>query len=236
MTEKEWLTATDPTPMLEFLRGKASDRKLRLTGCGCARQHMQLHLAERLMMLVAIAELVADGLAEQARLIALLEELKNVLNGDATQDVHLGVSGIAFSVGHPPSLCRHFEQAFDWMAAGVAWSVTPLTVDDSEGWGNPSDPRWRAVWADELKQQIRITHDIFGNPFCPTTVCPSWLTSTVVALAEGIYQERAFDRLPILADALQDAGCDNDDMLNHCRSEGSHCRGCWVVDLLTGRK
>jgi hypothetical protein len=68
------------------------------------------------------------------------------------------------------------------------------------------------------------------------TADPSWLTSTVVALAEGIHQERAFDRLPILADALQDAGCDNDDILNHCRQPGEHVRGCWVVDLLTGRR
>jgi hypothetical protein len=78
--------------------------------------------------------------------------------------------------------------------------------------------------------------DIFGNPFRPVAVDPSWLTETVVALAEGIYQERAFDRMPILADALEDAGCDDADVLNHCRQPGEHVRGCWVVDLLTGRK
>ncbi len=47
--------------------------------------------------------------------------------------------------------------------------------------------------------------------------------------------DRAFDRMPILADALQDAGCDNLNILNHCRQPGEHVRGCWVVDLLTGR-
>jgi hypothetical protein len=77
---------------------------------------------------------------------------------------------------------------------------------------------------------------IFGNPFRPAALDPSWLTETVVALATGIYQERAFDRMPILADALEDAGCDNADILNHCRQPGEHVRGCWVVDLLTGRK
>jgi hypothetical protein len=80
-----------------------------------------------------------------------------------------------------------------------------------------------------------LLRDIFGNPFRPVSVEPSWLTSTVVALAEGIYQERAFDRLPILADALMDAGCDNADVLGHCRGDGPHVRGCWVVDMLTGR-
>ncbi|MBP3961028.1 hypothetical protein J8F10_37890 [Gemmata sp. G18] len=83
--------------------------------------------------------------------------------------------------------------------------------------------------------QIALLHDIFGNPFHPVSLDPSWLTSTVVALAEGIYQGRTFDRMPILADALQDAGCDNDDILTHCRDVGSHVRGCWVVDLILGK-
>jgi hypothetical protein len=61
---------------------------------------------------------------------------------------------------------------------------------------------------------------------------PSLLTSTVISLANSIYEERAFDRMPILADALQDAGCDNEDILNHCRQPGEHTGGCWVVDLL----
>jgi hypothetical protein len=65
---------------------------------------------------------------------------------------------------------------------------------------------------------------------------PSWLTSTIVFLAQAIYDDRAFDRLPILADALEDAGCTNADILEHCRQPGEHGRGCWVVNLLTGRE
>jgi hypothetical protein len=68
------------------------------------------------------------------------------------------------------------------------------------------------------------------------TVDPTWLTSTVVSLATAIYGDRAFDRLPILADALEDAGCDNADIFNHCRQPGEHIRGCFVVDLLLGKK
>jgi hypothetical protein len=67
------------------------------------------------------------------------------------------------------------------------------------------------------------------------TLDPNWRTSTVLALAQGIYDERAFDRLPILADALEDAGCDNEEMLAHCRGAGPHARGCWVVDLVLGK-
>jgi len=76
---------------------------------------------------------------------------------------------------------------------------------------------------------------IFDNPFRPVAVDPSWLAFDAAALATGIYADRAFDRMPILADALQDAGCDNANILNHCRSDGPHVRGCWVVDLLLGK-
>ncbi|MBN9121064.1 MAG: hypothetical protein J0I06_18250 [Planctomycetes bacterium] len=75
---------------------------------------------------------------------------------------------------------------------------------------------------------------MFGNPFRPVAFDPAWLTSTVIALAAGIYEDKAFDRMPILADALQDAGCDSTDILNHCRGSGPHVRGCWVVDLILG--
>ena len=80
-----------------------------------------------------------------------------------------------------------------------------------------------------------LLRDIVGNPFRPFSVDPAWLTSTVVTLATGIYEQRAFDRMPILADALQDAGCEDADILNHCRGGGPHVRGCWVVDLLLGK-
>jgi hypothetical protein len=94
--------------------------------------------------------------------------------------------------------------------------------------------RYAAYRAEQAMHSL-LVEDIFGNPFRPAAVDPSWLTSTVVALARGIYEERAFDRMPILADALQDAGCDNDDVLNHCRGPGPHVRGCWVVDLVLGK-
>ncbi|AMV27276.1 hypothetical protein VT84_22935 [Gemmata sp. SH-PL17] len=84
-------------------------------------------------------------------------------------------------------------------------------------------------------QQATLLREILGNPFRPIVVNPSWLTSNVVALATGIYAGKAFDRMPILADALQDAGCDNEDIMNHCRQPGEHVRDCWVVDLLLGK-
>jgi hypothetical protein len=75
---------------------------------------------------------------------------------------------------------------------------------------------------------------VLGNPFRPTAVDPRWRTTDVLGLARGIDEDRAFDRLPILADALTDAGCDHEEVLAHCRSPGPHVRGCWVVDLVLG--
>jgi hypothetical protein len=81
----------------------------------------------------------------------------------------------------------------------------------------------------------QLIREIFGNPFRPVTLEPSWLTSTVVSLARQIYESRDFSAMPILADALQDAGCDNENILNHCRGGSGHVRGCFVVDLLLGK-
>ncbi|MBN9117896.1 MAG: hypothetical protein J0I06_01800 [Planctomycetes bacterium] len=78
--------------------------------------------------------------------------------------------------------------------------------------------------------------DIFGNPFRPLTFSPSWRTGTALSLARQMYESRDFSAMPILADALQDAGCDSDDILDHCRAaNATHVRGCWVVDLVLNK-
>ena len=83
--------------------------------------------------------------------------------------------------------------------------------------------------------QCRIIRDVFGNPFRPVAFSPEWRTDTAVSLARGMYETRDFSAMPILADALQDAGCDSDDVLYHCRdANAAHVRGCWAVDLVLG--
>jgi hypothetical protein len=96
-------------------------------------------------------------------------------------------------------------------------------------------PAYVQALATEQRSQCSLLRDIFGNPVRATSIKGEWLTSDAVALASGIYRGKAFDRLPILADALQDAGCDSAEMLGHCRGPGPHVRGCWVVDLLLGK-
>ncbi|MBM3979410.1 MAG: hypothetical protein FJ304_03850 [Planctomycetes bacterium] len=88
---------------------------------------------------------------------------------------------------------------------------------------------------DRARQAVFL-RDIFGNPFRPVAFAPEWRTDTAIALARTMYEAREFSAMPILADALQDAGCDSDDILNHCRdARATHVRGCWVVDLVLGK-
>jgi len=91
----------------------------------------------------------------------------------------------------------------------------------------------------EASDEAQLIRDIFGNPFRHSIIDRDWVAwndGTVRRIAQAIYDERAFERMPILTDALEDAGCDNAYILNHCREPGEHVRGCWVVDLLLGKQ
>jgi hypothetical protein len=116
----------------------------------------------------------------------------------------------------------------------AAWAA--MTVSRNDG----SEQYWRMIeWIERSFRSLDVLtpcRDIFGNPFRPVAFADSWRSETVVALAAGIYAERAFDRMPILADALEEAGCDHADVLSHCRGPGPHVRGCWVVDGLLGKE
>ena len=79
-----------------------------------------------------------------------------------------------------------------------------------------------------------LVWDVAGNPFRPVAFAPAWRTATVLALARRMYETREFSAMPILADALQDAGCHDDDVLSHCTAGGVHVRGCWVIDGVLG--
>jgi hypothetical protein len=89
--------------------------------------------------------------------------------------------------------------------------------------------------ADELGKQAALLRDIFGDPYNPVTFDTSWRTEAVIDLARGVYESRDFAPMPVLADALEDAGCADPDILAHCRGPGPHVRGCWVVDLVLGK-
>jgi hypothetical protein len=115
------------------------------------------------------------------------------------------------------------------------WAVA-LCKDRVRDWATEM---WWARSVLEDAYRVVLLHDIFGNPFRQVAAASSWLAwndRTVTKLAQASYDERRFKSLPILADALEDAGCDNADILAHCRDPGPHVRGCWVVDLLLAKE
>jgi len=247
MTEAEWLASTEPDDLLEFLRDRASDRQFRLFMCACCRRFLpfmprkpahDLRLCEKY---VAYGEQFAEGLITWEEMEAALDEQEwaNVshdgyLAALATrQAIYREIAGCTRPMLRGRNLIAHPASSASEYSRTV---MGRLQVNNKTAKGSTPTAKKRMATIAEKRYQIQLLHDLFGNPFRPVAVSPSWLTTTVVALAAGIYEEKAFDRLPILADALQDAGCDNEDSLNHCRQPNPHVRGCWVIDLLTGRE
>lgn len=96
-------------------------------------------------------------------------------------------------------------------------------------------PEWYEVGNDDRPDpRPALIRDVFGYPYAPVSVEAGWRTDTVAALAEGVAADGAYGRLPVLADALEEAGCDEQRLLTHCRAEGPHVRGCWAVDAVRG--
>ena len=126
-------------------------------------------------------------------------------------------------------VCRFEESAgYRFMAADMAYRVLC-----NDGWYGVE---WTIGNWSEPNKEVSVVHDIFGNPFRPVAFDYARLTPKVTILAQTIYADRAFDKIPALADALQEAGCTNEVMLSHCRGPGPHFKGCWVVDLVLGRE
>jgi hypothetical protein len=205
MTEAEWLACTDPLLLLRCLTGPADGVPGRS--------------GPRKLWLFAVAcgwqnrKKKADG-----RYRHLLKVLGKYADG---QEGARELTAAFKAAGYGPDPLARSKLGHDPLsfAFGEAADVTP-----------PSGHH--ALLAS-------LFRDIFGNPFRPLpTVSAEWLArndGTVPKLARGIYEERAFDRMPILADALEEAGCEGAEILAHCRQPGEHVRGCWVIDLLTGR-
>jgi hypothetical protein len=210
MTEAEWLTCTDPEPMLEFLRGKASERKLRLFACACTRLLWDRLPAGVMRDAVEAGERHADGLPWEEECQRLVHQLYTlVVQGwlkDQTEETIFAWRGAVTSVSHWVGLSRI-----------------------------PGNPTWREHSKATGRQQPGLLRDIFGNPFRPAAFNPAWRTPDVVTLAGHVYYDRAFGELPTLADALEEARCTDVELLGHLRGPGPHVRGCWAVDLILAK-
>ena len=230
MTEEQWQTCSDPQKMLDFLRGKASDRKLRLFVCACCRHIWHKLTDKQSRRAVEVAERLADGQADPAEVAVARTEIEELRRGQEQQwseDAQWSEATLLYGyMDQWPCILAE---------SSVAKDVTTKWVNLA-GSVAPTDEAMRAEWA----AQAALLRDIFGNPFrSPPPLPPAvlaWNDGTIHRLAQAIYEERAFDRLPVLADALEEAGCHDPDILAHCRQPGEHVRGCWVVDLLLGKE
>jgi hypothetical protein len=221
MTEAEWLSCTDPEVMLKLLRGRASDRKVRLFAVACLRRIRHLLDHPDSIWSLEVAERCAEGTATR-------EELRTAAE-------------LAMWAGDDASWHSMQDAVADWAAAEACKDLPPAAA-----MGVLSEVR--RVYAEddvqrgvEVRAQCDLRRDIFGNPFRPPpTITPSvlaWNDGIVPRLAAGIYESREFtqESVGVLADALEEAGVTDVAVLEHLRGPGPHVRGCWVVDLVLGK-
>jgi hypothetical protein len=240
MTKAEWLACTDPQKMLEFLRGRASERKLRLFACACCRRVWRLLTDARSRKAVEVAERFAlGGVSEEERERALLMACDAFQEADENDPSAEPAADITASLLCPSTADASHPKPFDAQEISVAAAELVAIEGSSPANEDPTGSKWERIRAGERAVQCHLLIDIIGNPFRPVSVDPSWLTPAVVKQAKAIYRKRAFDRLFILSTDLEGAGCTNARcaaILEHCRAPGLHMRGCWVVDLLLGKE
>lgn len=215
-------------------RRALNERKLRLFGCACCRLLWPNLTHPSSRAAVEAAERYADGANTEDELIAA---------GEAAEGI-LPKGRIVVPHAEDPRRAEYLRLAPAWAAGSVVRS-------EGDGWPystHVNDIIEKVMEATEyepftLNREVTeaalcaFLRDIFGNPFRPAVFSPSWRTDTAVALARTMYDSRDFSAMPILADALQDAGCGNTDVLNHCRDANQvHVKGCWVVDLVLGKE
>jgi hypothetical protein len=250
VTEAEWDCCTEPGAMLTFLRRQAvwlvdlvpserqdaqrrhlmaivGDRKRYLFACACCHHLCPALPNEGCRQALRVAELFADGLADGEMLVTALAAVRATVEGEASE----------YFVSNAERTAAQFARA----AAGAVRHAAALDVDAAR-----EESAVAGVWAglasslaDAESQQAMLLRDIVGSPFRPQSPAdPAWLgwnDGSVGRLAGSIYDARAFDHMPILADTLEDAGCTDAELLGHLRSPGQHVRGCWAVDLVLGK-
>jgi hypothetical protein len=240
MTEAEWDACADPTPMLEFQRGKASARQLRLYCCACYRRVRggRLHRGwdPVIPAILDRAERYADGQATGVELYEAHEAAE-------TPAWDLFDANDAFLRRHSNAIlfgiCAGADATLGYKFASDIHQAILRTYQSFVEAHARVGAEAELIGADEGSAQADLLRCIFGNPFRPVALDTAWLSwndDTVRKMAAAIYEERRFADLPVLADALEDAGCADAAILAHCRGPGEHVRGCWVVDLLTGRE
>jgi hypothetical protein len=225
MTEAEWMTSCNFPELLAVFRKNTGERKKFLFACACCRCVWHL-LPDDCRRLVDTVERYADGLASASELVSLMDGF------DPHEQNFQALAGGSQAAQAVSSL------GWRWRFRRFAASYGDLMVDQVSR--SAAEALAKSVpWADARQAEAELLRDIVGIPFRPALPLPrfvlAWNDGTVFRIAQGTYEEWASGRLPILADALLDAGCDNEELIGHCRSAGPHVRGCWAVDLVLGK-
>jgi hypothetical protein len=252
--------------MLEFLRGKASDRKLRLFACACCRATWRFLTDERSRQAVEVGARFADGetdLAELATARAAAEAARTAASAaadDAVRAMNHGdvvyyaslratsfAAGAAVGCATDPAWRAAASAAENLIRAASTQGVTNLEAV-WWGWDDPDVAAEQAAVETGARNSLcALIRDLFGNPFVASPPIPpavlTWSDGTVPRIAQAVHDGRRMPegtldtgRLAILADALLDAGCEDEDLIAHCRSEGPHYRGCWALDAVLGKE
>jgi hypothetical protein len=242
MTEAEWLASTEPGPMLEFVRGKATDRQLILYNVAICRRIWRFISDTRLQKGVETAERFAEGTATNKECSETITDLRKVPQSGFSvlmAPPHSSVQAFGPARGAATSTALgHLDMIR--VAAGVARSALAAGIFLSGDLDpNDLDNAWKLGWAAEQRTQACLLREILGPlPFRQLRFQVP-VPMRVIRLAKSIYDERPMPqgtlvvgRLLMLADALLECGCRDEEVQAHCRSEGPHVRGCWAVDLI----
>jgi hypothetical protein len=236
VTEVEWLACEDPHRMLDFLGSRVSKRKRRLLAVACCRRICHLLEDEWTRRAVETAELFADDLAGKKELDQACAKAWNL----AAQNIVVDVGeddGSLFAAGRVNPAYAAAALAAEKVPGNVFVNTALAAAQVAMATGEFQSKK--DACAVEYRCQAALIRDMFGNPFRPVQFNPAWLESydcLLTKLAEAIYQERRFDGLPNLGEALRDAGCQNEEILGHCHPRGEHVRGCWLLDEILGKK
>jgi hypothetical protein len=223
VSDSQWGALNDPEQLVDVLGKQADKRKLRLFAVACCRRAWKWFEHDDSQRAIELAEAYADRSIPRKELIQAQAAAKvHIRDSDST-----AAAFAAAAVSLPTFRAK-------WVAYLARAVVRQNTYYSHPSWkpANADEPRHQ----DESLCQAMIIRDIFGNPSRPVAFDPSWRTSIAVGLARTMYESRDFAAMPILADALEEAGCDSPAVLAHCRDpNGVHVRGCWVVDLVLGK-
>jgi hypothetical protein len=242
----------------------SSERKLRLFACACCYRIMHLIPTEASRQVVVVAERYAEGLADKTDLEAALAASVQACQERDNRRRNMGsvwtpVEGHALNAVSRVFRTEEAGRGGAIRAAALAWATEAViqawqreavevaklqNMDATCLVEAPATEAWTraALEHEEAKESVRqaaLLHDIVGNPFQIVTIDRAWLrwnAGCVEQIARRIYDDRRFADLPVLADALEEAGCDDAAILGHCRQPGDHARGCWVLDSLLGRE